>query len=429
MNNELYDNAVAGDSTADTTSNLYDVDYSTTSNITEDVDFLTILTGILPNGNNIYNRNSNEAKEKSQATSDEKAEETQDQNQTETHKKHHLLWRRKQSNETTEKATSKTPQFTPLPCAPKNEDTSGIFDNRDGKIFDSATRLRLHTIIGACLMNGIADSRVSALMHLLQWQENTRLIAIAGTYETPDINEDSPTRKTTTHTPQNNTDTLRRTIWTQLGACGAYDAIVDRVQKDAITSRAKTWKIAAKPQAKENDEFPAPSHIIILALKENPNQDALNKLCEVFTKSGKPICISEIAVGAQKICEEITATLAALAVAPSVTHLPQIIRCDDVLPERALIGDETAVETLYTKVYQSLAPYNPDDPTLQTVDAFLRFGGALDQTSHNLNVHPNTIRYRLRKVAQTTGWDATDPREAYVLQTAITIGRIRDSAR
>ncbi|EPI58851.1 helix-turn-helix domain-containing protein, partial [Gardnerella pickettii] len=114
--------------------------------------------------------------------------------------------------------------------------------------------------------------------------------------------------------------------------------------------------------------------------------------------------------------------------APSVTHLPQIIRCDDVLPERALIGDETAVETLYTKVYQSLAPYNPDDPTLQTVDAFLRFGGALDQTSHNLNVHPNTIRYRLRKVAQTTGWDATDPREAYVLQTAITIGRIRDSA-
>lgn len=62
MNNELYDSAVAGDSTADTTSKLYDVDYSTTSNITEDVDFLTILTGILPNGNNIYNRNSNEAK-------------------------------------------------------------------------------------------------------------------------------------------------------------------------------------------------------------------------------------------------------------------------------------------------------------------------------------------------------------------------------
>ncbi|ADP38444.1 hypothetical protein HMPREF0421_20362 [Gardnerella vaginalis ATCC 14019] len=86
MNNELYDSAVAGDSTADTTSKLYDVDYSTTSNITEDVDFLTILTGILPNGNNIYNRNSNEAKEKSQATSDEKAEEAQDQNQTETHK-------------------------------------------------------------------------------------------------------------------------------------------------------------------------------------------------------------------------------------------------------------------------------------------------------------------------------------------------------
>ena len=98
-----------------------------------------------------------------------------------------------------------------------------------------------------------------------------------------------------------------------------------------------------------------------------------------------------------------------------------------MLPERALIGDSTAFNTLYNKVYQSLAPYSNDDPTLETIDMFLRFGGALDQTAHELNVHPNTVRYRLRKVAQTTGWDATDPRAAYVLQTAITIGRIRDS--
>lgn len=325
-------------------------------------------------------------------------------------------------------APSSTPSFTPMPCAPKSEDALGIFDIRDGKVFDAATRLRLHTLIATCLMNGIADSRVSALMHLLQWQENTRFVAIAGTYKTEsNANDDNPNptpQNAGAHIAQNNTDSLRRAIWTQLGACSAYDAIVDGVQLDAISARAKTWKIGDASKCKDS----APSHIIILALRENPNPTALNKMCEVFAKSRKPVCISEVAVGAQKICKEITATLAALAVAPSVTHLPQIIRCDDVLPERALIGDETAVETLYTKVYQSLAPYNPDDPTLQTVNAFLRFGGALDQTSHNLNVHPNTIRYRLRKVAQTTGWDATDPREAYVLQTAITIGRIRDSA-
>lgn len=131
--------------------------------------------------------------------------------------------------------------------------------------------------------------------------------------------------------------------------------------------------------------------------------------------------------GVENVASALTATLAAVAVAPAVQHLPQIIRVDDVLPERALIGDVTAFDTLYHKVYQSLAPYNHDDPTLATIDMFLRFGGALDQTAHELNVHPNTVRYRLRKVAQTTGWDATDPRAAYVLQTAITIGRIRDS--
>ena len=366
----------------------------------ENADFLTILTGVKPDD------------ERSEAC--ESAEESSAQGFT----------------------PSSTPSFTPMPCAPKSEDALGIFDIRDGKIFDAATRLRLHALIGTCLMNGIADSRVSALMHLLQWQENTRFVAIAGTYKTEsNSNDDNPNptpQNAGAHAAQNNTDSLRRAIWTQLGACGAYDAIVDSVQLDAISARAKTWKIGGKSggsvdASKRKDA--APSHIIILALRENPNPTALNKMCEVFAKSGKPVCISEVVVGAQKICKEITATLAALAVAPSVTHLPQIIRCDDVLPERALIGDETAVETLYTKVYQSLAPYNTDDPTLQTVDAFLRFGGALDQTSHNLNVHPNTIRYRLRKVAQTTGWDATDPREAYVLQTAITIGRIRDSAR
>ena len=360
-------------------------------------DFLTILTGLKPNDEcNVANN-----------TTDSSSDDSSD-------------------------SSSFTPSFTPMPCAPKSEDAFGIFDIRDGKIFDASTRLRLHALIGTCLMNGICDSRVSALMHLLQWQESTRFIAIAGTYKTEsNINDDNPNptpQNAGAHNAQNNTDSLRRAIWTQLGACGAYDAIVDSVQLDAISARAKTWKIGGKSQESVSRKEAAPSHIIILALRENPNPTALNKMCEVFAKSGKPVCISEVVVGAQKICKEITATLAALAVAPSVTHLPQIIRCDDVLPERALIGDETAVETLYTKVYQSLAPYNPDDPTLQTVDAFLRFGGALDQTSHNLNVHPNTIRYRLRKVAQTTGWDATDPREAYVLQTAITIGRIRDSA-
>lgn len=34
------------------------------------------------------------------------------------------------------------------------------------------------------------------------------------------------------------------------------------------------------------------------------------------------------------------------------------------------------------------------------------------------------MRYRLKRVAEVTGWDPLVPRDAYVLQTAITLGRL-----
>ena len=39
-------------------------------------------------------------------------------------------------------------------------------------------------------------------------------------------------------------------------------------------------------------------------------------------------------------------------------------------------------------------------------------------------MHPNTVRYRLRRVADVTGWDPLDARESYVLQTALALGRL-----
>lgn len=334
----------------------------------------------------------------------------------------------KDTSKDTQSSANSAPHFTPLPSAPKPTDF-GIFDTRDGQIFDSAMRLRLHTLIATCLMNGICDSRINAFIHLLQWPDSPKIVIIAGTFGKEITPDDGPNRKPAPVAPADNTDALRRNIWPQLGSCNAYDAIVERVQSSALQRISKAWQ-ATKSFAKNiNDSaaFATPSHIILLAVREEPSEQALEKICSVFAPSKKPICVSSLVEGVSEISSELTATLASIAVAPAIKHLPQVIHTDDVLPERALIGDSTAFNTLYNKVYQSLAPYSSDDPTLETIDMFLRFGGALDQTAHELNVHPNTVRYRLRKVAQTTGWDATDPRAAYVLQTAITIGRIRDS--
>lgn len=434
---------------------------SVPKSIQNDFDFLSLLTGIKADGSSIYSNNietqllensssSSESESSSSSSSSSLKETTFDESEHKNYKntqqkdsqientepsedytkKHkHRLWhfgsRNSQKTQKTQNNTnSETPHFTVLPTAPICEQQFGIYDNRDGKVFDSTTRLRLHTLIATCLMNGIADQRVSALMHLLQWQNNPKIIVIAGTYGAIKHKDNGPTRHIATHEFANNTDSLRRAVWPILGSCNAYDAIVESVQNDAIERIAHAWNISS---ATQTSSFSAPSHIILLAIREDPSDQALEKLCQLFAPSKKPIAVSRIAQNVNQVADAITATLASLAVAPAVNHLPNIIHTDDVLPERALIGDSSAIETLYKSVYQSLAPYSTDDPTLPTVDMFLRFGGALDQTAHELNVHPNTVRYRLRKVAQTTGWDATDPREAYVLQTAITIGRIRDA--
>ena len=416
----------------------------------EDFDFLALLAGVQSyETKQSYETNQSqnspteaESVEENQLSKSQEASSSSKEGGEE--KRRHHLWHRlsansansaNQSNKSSSKNDS-APHFTPLPVASKSAE-AGIFDSRDGQIFDSATRLRLHTLISTCLMSGIADTRVNAFMHLLQWPDAPKMVVIAGTFGETITPDTGPNRKPAPTLPPDNTDALRRNIWPQLGSCNAYDAIVDRAQSSALNRLSGAWRGinnfsasasgANTSGANTSDYFATPSHIILLAVRENPSEQALQKMCQVFEPSKKPICVSGVVEGVENIATAITSTLAAVAVAGSVKQLPQIIHADDVLPERALIGDSTAFNTLYNNVYQSLAPYSHDDPTLQTIDMFLRFGGALDQTAHELNVHPNTVRYRLRKVAQTTGWDATDPRAAYVLQTAITIGRIRDS--
>ena len=64
---------------------------------------------------------------------------------------------------------------------------------------------------------------------------------------------------------------------------------------------------------------------------------------------------------------------------------------------------------------------------VDTLATFLATGGALEATARALFVHANTIRYRLRRIADFTGRDPTVPRDGYVLRvvSAGLIGRDR----
>jgi DNA-binding PucR family transcriptional regulator len=59
-----------------------------------------------------------------------------------------------------------------------------------------------------------------------------------------------------------------------------------------------------------------------------------------------------------------------------------------------------------------------------TLDAFFAAGGVLESAARACYVHPNTVRYRLKRVADVTGFTPTDPRDAFVLRLGLAVGRL-----
>jgi hypothetical protein len=143
-----------------------------------------------------------------------------------------------------------------------------------------------------------------------------------------------------------------------------------------------------------------------------------------------PLCLGPLRHQVHGAADTIRAALITYSTAPAMAGLggaPRPLRADDVLPERALFGDVTARQELYTSVYSSLRGEDPDNPVLKTLSTFLLSGSSLEITARELNVHPNTVRYRLKRSIEITGWDPMNPREAYVLLTAVKIGLIEDA--
>ncbi|HYB36015.1 MAG TPA: PucR family transcriptional regulator [Mycobacterium sp.] len=101
---------------------------------------------------------------------------------------------------------------------------------------------------------------------------------------------------------------------------------------------------------------------------------------------------------------------------------PRPVLARELLPERALMGDPSAIAALHTDVMRPLADAGPT--LIETLDAYLDCGGAIEACARKLFVHPNTVRYRLKRITDFTGRDPTQPRDAYVLRVAATVGHL-----
>lgn len=118
------------------------------------------------------------------------------------------------------------------------------------------------------------------------------------------------------------------------------------------------------------------------------------------------------------------AALAAFAVVKTWQKVVRPINADDLLAERALAGDMLAKATLVNRIYKPLSSNSSE--LLETLTTYLESGRSLETTARSLFVHPNTVRYRLKRISEIIGWDATGAREAFILQVAMVLGSMNN---
>ncbi|MCP9276591.1 PucR family transcriptional regulator [Mycolicibacterium arenosum] len=179
-------------------------------------------------------------------------------------------------------------------------------------------------------------------------------------------------------------------------------AVVSRNGRAALSDVHGTWLVAV-----------VSGHL-------TPTDRFLAELLEVFDDG--PVVIGPLATSLSAAHYSAAEAIAGMNAVSGWTGAPRPVAARELLPERALLGDATAVAALETDVMRPLADAGP--ALTETLDAYLDSGGAIEACARQLFVHPNTVRYRLKRIADFTGRDPTLPRDAYVLRVATTVGRL-----
>ncbi|GAA1807032.1 fatty acid biosynthesis transcriptional regulator FasR [Nocardioides hankookensis] len=135
-----------------------------------------------------------------------------------------------------------------------------------------------------------------------------------------------------------------------------------------------------------------------------------------------PVVVGPVADDLGQAHVSARAALAAHRAAPGWPEAPRPVRSADLLPERALAGDGHARRHLVEEIYLPLL--HARGTLIETISSYFQQGSSIEATARDLFVHPNTVRYRLRQVAELTGFSPTDPREALTLEIALVLGRL-----
>jgi DNA-binding PucR family transcriptional regulator len=100
---------------------------------------------------------------------------------------------------------------------------------------------------------------------------------------------------------------------------------------------------------------------------------------------------------------------------------PRPVLAADLLPERALMGDGHARRALADLVFKALTAHGSD--LLPTLETFFETG-SIEGTARKLFIHANTVRYRLGRIEDVTGYSPMVSRDSYALRLGLSLGRI-----
>ncbi|GAA1347969.1 helix-turn-helix domain-containing protein [Falsarthrobacter nasiphocae] len=224
------------------------------------------------------------------------------------------------------------------------------------------------------------------------------------------------------------------------------DAIIRGESSDALTSRVAAVGFAAhqpltilvgrSPAEAETDGLGAVrrrvsahagdclvglqgDRLVLVASGLRSPERALPELAACF--GAGPVVVGPVARGLAEASASARAALSGLSAAPAWPEAPRPVSSEALLPERMLAGDQAAGKKLVAEVSAPLAAL----PGLEeTLASYLATGRSLEATSRALFVHSNTVRYRLKRIAEVTGLDPFGPREAFVLQIGLVAGRL-----
>jgi sugar diacid utilization regulator len=159
--------------------------------------------------------------------------------------------------------------------------------------------------------------------------------------------------------------------------------------------------------------------LVVLLGGVSDSREGAEAVVELFGDG--PVVVGPVADDLTRAYASARAALSAHRSATGWPEAPRPVRSSELLPERALAGDGHARRHLIEEIYLPLAAAK--GTLIETLGAYFHHGSSMEATARALFVHPNTVRYRLRQVAEISGCLPSQPRDAFTLQIALVLGR------